>query len=132
MFRGRDRIRSNSLPIEASASKRKSAPGSVRRPTPVSVTSRSKSLPTKLGKAKKIKGILKITTHDESLHSKYQHAKGEECKEESPESVIGSTAVTSSASSDQQRQIQFENIVIREYARTIGDNPSCSSGPPVS
>jgi len=30
------------------------------------------------------------------------------------------------------KTIKFHNIEIREYARTLGDNPSCSSGPPVS
>jgi hypothetical protein len=27
--------------------------------------------------------------------------------------------------------VRFDNIHIREYARIIGDNPSCSSGAPV-
>ena len=31
-----------------------------------------------------------------------------------------------------KERIKFKNIEIREYARTIGDNPSCSSGPPIS
>ena len=28
--------------------------------------------------------------------------------------------------------IKFHIIEIREYERTVGDNPSCSSGPPIS
>jgi len=31
-----------------------------------------------------------------------------------------------------RRGIQLKDIEIREYERTLGDNPSCSSGPPVS
>ena len=29
-------------------------------------------------------------------------------------------------------RVSFTTIEIREYARTLGDNPSCTSGPPVS
>lgn len=28
--------------------------------------------------------------------------------------------------------VAFDNIIIREYERTVGDNPSCSRGPPIS
>jgi hypothetical protein len=28
--------------------------------------------------------------------------------------------------------IEFHNVEIREYARTVGDNPSCSSGAPIT
>uniref|UniRef100_A0A7S3L534 Uncharacterized protein n=1 Tax=Amphora coffeiformis TaxID=265554 RepID=A0A7S3L534_9STRA len=31
-----------------------------------------------------------------------------------------------------RRGIQLKDIEIREYERTLGDNPSCSSGPPVA
>lgn len=55
-----------------------------------------------------IKSIMRCRTLDESLHSAY-----------------GSTA------SKGDRGIKFDKIVIREYSRTLGDNPSCSSGPPV-
>jgi hypothetical protein len=64
-----------------------------------------------------IMGIMKCRTLDESLHSKY-----------GSESAPGSR----NAEKGTNRGIQFNKIVIREYARTIGDNPSCSSGPPVS
>lgn len=32
----------------------------------------------------------------------------------------------------QRRGVRFSDIYIREYAITLGDNPSCTSGPPVS
>lgn len=55
-----------------------------------------------------VKSILKFRTVDESLHSSY-----------------GSEGGSSRGS------ITFSQVQIREYARTVGDNPSCSSGPPV-
>jgi hypothetical protein len=51
--------------------------------------------------------IMKVRTLDESLHSTYGSESGGD------------------------RAIQFDQVFIREYARTVGDNPSCSSGPPV-
>jgi hypothetical protein len=30
------------------------------------------------------------------------------------------------------RSIEFHHVEIREYARTVGDNPSCSSGAPIT
>ena len=32
---------------------------------------------------------------------------------------------------EDERRITLASVQIREYARTVGDNPSCSSGPPV-
>jgi hypothetical protein len=57
---------------------------------------------------------MKYVTEDESIHSKY----GGETKE-------GTETVDT-------KQVVLKDIQIREYARTIGDNPSCSSGPPIS
>lgn len=37
-----------------------------------------------------------------------------------------------SKSSEGSKQLEFADIYIREYARTLGDNPSCSNGPPIS
>lgn len=53
--------------------------------------------------------IMKFRTVDESLHSIYG----------------------SESDSPKDRSLKFDKILIREYARTLGDNPSCSSGPPV-
>lgn len=58
-----------------------------------------------------VESIMKFKTVDESLHSRYGG---------------------SDSGSRSQEHIQFKSVVIREYARTVGDNPSCSSGPPVS
>lgn len=59
------------------------------------------------------KSILKCKTVDESLHNTTR----------SEPADIGRPSFN--------RSISFGNIGIREYARTLGDNPSCSSGPPV-
>lgn len=66
-----------------------------------------------------IKGILKLRTHDDSLKVKYREEKS--AKEERSSTLIMEKKIT----------IGFKNIQIREYARTIGDNPSCSAGPPI-
>jgi hypothetical protein len=77
---------------------------------------RSQSLPT--GRHD-VKGIMKFVTADESIHSKY----GSETTREG-----------SDVSADETRKVKvvLKDIHIREYNRTIGDNPSCSSGPPIS
>ena len=54
-----------------------------------------------------IRSVMKIRTLDESVHSTYGSEPGGKGK------------------------IAFKNVGIREYARTVGDNPSCSSGPPM-
>lgn len=69
---------------------------------------RSRSLPA-TNRPRRPKGILRCTSVDQSLRRTY----GTE--------PVGTTT-----------RIHFANVEIREYARTIGDNPSCSSGPPVS
>lgn len=38
----------------------------------------------------------------------------------------------SSSDKKMQRSVSFHSVDIREYDRTIGDNPSCRSGPPLS
>jgi hypothetical protein len=58
---------------------------------------------------------MKYVTEDESMHSKY-----------------GSESNDAPKESDDAKQVVLKDIQIREYARTIGDNPSCSSGPPIS
>jgi len=62
-----------------------------------------------------VKPILKIRTLDESLHSTY-----------------GSEDEMISAISRKHLTLDFDKVNIREYSRTVGDNPSCSSGPPIS
>jgi len=55
------------------------------------------------------KSNMKFVTADESLHKKYKESR-----------------------KNMSRNLQFDAIEIREYARTVGDNPSCSSGAPIS
>lgn len=72
-------------------------------------SSRCLSLPIYLNKS-----ILKRKTLDESLHSTY-----------------GSEDGIISGRSRKHMSLQFDKVSIREYSRIVGDNPSCSSGPPV-
>lgn len=76
------------------------------------ITFRSRSPPSNFFR----RGVLKIVTNDDSLHSKYgsNSAKGDEGG--------GGRAAG---------RVQFVELKIREYARTVSDNPSCSNGPPV-
>ena len=57
-----------------------------------------------------VESILRFKTVDESLHSTYGSDDGRRHSD---------------------TRLRFKSVVIREYARTVGDNPSCSSGPPV-
>lgn len=59
-----------------------------------------------------VQSIMRYVSADDSIHSKYGESEISEARKDI--------------------HIQFRNIEIREYARTIGDNPSCSSGPPIS
>lgn len=38
----------------------------------------------------------------------------------------------SSSGKKMSRSVSFSSVDVREYARTVGDNPSCRSGPPLS
>ena len=62
------------------------------------------------------KSIMKRRTLDESLHSAYGSEDG---------------MISGRSGSKKTISLQFDKIYIREYSRTVGDNPSCSSGPPV-
>lgn len=55
-----------------------------------------------------VKGILKVATVDDSLHNPYPYG-----------------------GIDENKGIQFKDLHIREYARTLSDNPSCTAGPPI-
>jgi hypothetical protein len=69
---------------------------------------RCMSAPTTALDIMNISSIMKWTTLDESIgHSYGSDREGE------------------------RRSLRFGKVKIREYARTVGDNPSCSSGPPV-
>lgn len=104
-------MRRTSAPDNA---KTNAAPGKPRRqrsPVRKSMFSRSKSADASPeAQWQPIKGVMKITTLDESLHSKY-----------------GSSSKAGGTEGKRER-IKFKNIEIREYNRTVGDNPSVSSG----
>lgn len=111
MFRRRDLSGSKQRSRERSSS----APGvqSKRKGSSTTYISavRSSSLPLPSARPRTIKGIMKYSTEDESIHSAYGRRDGKE---------------------DRDKRIEFKDILIREFARTVGDNPSCSSGPPIS
>jgi hypothetical protein len=90
---------------------------------------RTRSTPTALLRRQKIKGVMKFVTADDSLHSTYgsNHRGGDDVDPTSPEENS-----SDSSNNTLKRRISFKHIEIREYNRTIGDNPSCSSGPPVT
>ena len=52
----------------------------------------------------------------------------------SSSSATGSSLGMSSGSSSRKinRSVSFTSVDVREYARTVGDNPACHSGPPLS
>jgi hypothetical protein len=43
-----------------------------------------------------------------------------------------STATNRSRSRRRRRRVRFRHVVVREFERVIGDNPSCSGGAPIS
>ena len=95
---------------------------------------------------KPLKGILRITSVEDSLHCVYGKDNGgshsgsrrqsscppdfdSSCRSsQSDDLVIRRNGNTMS----RRQSVLFKAIEIREYERTVGDNPSCSSGPPVS
>ena len=100
---------------------------------------------------KPIKGILRITSVADSLQSVYGKdggvSKSGSNRSGRPRHFSGPTDFDSSVRSSQsddmvirhssnaisrRQSVLFKVIEIREYERTVGDNPSCSSGPPVS
>mmetsp|Transcript_10065 Transcript_10065/g.12708 ORF Transcript_10065/g.12708 Transcript_10065/m.12708 type:complete len:203 (+) Transcript_10065:45-653(+) len=52
--------------------------------------------------------------------------------DDSTDSSIHSTSSACTTSSSSSRSVSFDQVEIREYSITIGDNPSCSNGPPLS
>jgi hypothetical protein len=89
---------------------------SVRRPLYIGETRQSQQAPPRASMTKQ------RTTSTSSQSSTNSLFTGES---ESPE-------LTPQPQPIRRRCVRFDVIVIREYARTIGDNPSCSSGPPVT
>jgi len=45
---------------------------------------------------------------------------------------VHSTSSTISSSSSSSRSVSFDKVEIREYSVTVGDNPCCSNGPPMT
>ena len=46
--------------------------------------------------------------------------------------MITSSIVANRVAPTSKRGVQFDKVIVREYQRALGDNPSCSSGAPIS
>jgi hypothetical protein len=57
---------------------------------------------------------------------------GQKQKQGQQQCDTGETSETSSLSNTNGSIVQFDRVTIREYMVTIGDNPSCTSGVPIS
>ena len=97
-----------------------------------------------------VKGILRIKSLQDSLHSVYggtggsvgesppldPHYLDASFRSSQSDDVIVRNQNKNNSSQQQppprRPSVLFKAIEIREYERTVGDNPSCSSGPPVS
>lgn len=106
-----------------------------------------------------IKGILRYASADESLHTVYGGSNSDDSIRSATSATTLTTNTTgshphmsgpapasmrnlqhcqqqppplNSSRRCRSQSVLFTAIEIREYARTVGDNPSCSSGPPIS
>jgi len=81
---------------------------------------RSNSCPTIM----KLRSSMRVPSLDESLHNfDISRSRG---------SVDSSVEALPTLKETDPRNVIFAEIRIREYERSLGDNPSCSSGPPIS
>lgn len=65
-----------------------------------------------------MRSILRVSTAAESIRSTGIHRESLNFASDESTSVV--------------KRISFNDVSIREYGLTVGDNPSCSSGPPLS
>ena len=70
-----------------------------------------------------VKSILRVKSLRDSLSSSIS---------EDATADISLSSSSSSSSSSSAGSVRFNDVKIREYYITLGDNPSCSSGPPIS
>lgn len=74
-------------------------------------------------------------SHDRASNQSDRDATGTKSKASS--AGVESSAARSTPSGDsrngklKRKSVRFNDIQIRYYERTVGDNPSCSSGPPI-
>ena len=61
-------------------------------------------------------------------------SKGSRSRQSEPQSVPNrhNSQSANGSRSRQGKLVRFDNIYIRHYPRIVGDNPSCSDGPPIS
>jgi len=82
---------------------------------------RSSSCPTIM----KLRSSMRVASLDESLHN-FDISRSRGGRVNSSVEVLPTLKETDS------RNVIFDAIRIREYERSLGDNPSCSTGPPIS
>jgi hypothetical protein len=74
----------------------------------------------------------------ENISPRYGAAQITQCPMDVSLSSVDSTRTRDSLSSSRRSlrrtasQVSFKTVEVREYDRTMGDNPSCMSGPPIS
>ena len=133
MFKVTRRLRSGKK-----ANKQKNVQNSAEDHQPGSVSDVSS-----VSQVSSIRGILKVTSeHDgsNSVVSLATHSRGSRGSRtsdasgttvESPPMVPAGVAGRK-MSAERSRRVDFNSVHVREYVRTLGDNPSCSSGAPVT
>ena len=72
----------------------------------------------------KLRSIMRVASLDESLHN-FDISRSRGGRVNSSVEVLPTLKETDS------RNVIFDAIRIREYERSLGDNPSCSTGPPI-
>jgi hypothetical protein len=78
-----------------------------------------------------LSGLLATWTSERNAHKQAQPSHG------SPKSCLKASPLPSGMNGSHSAlkprfSVVFDRIKIREYERTLGDNPSCTSGPPIS
>ncbi len=90
------------------------------------------------------RSILSIMSASVSSRSRDTHVSEENARSNASGTSAGSTSSarnstdkspqhgsTLSCASPESKAVTFGNILIREHERAVGDNPSCSTGPPI-
>ena len=68
-----------------------------------------------------IRSCMRVNSLDESLRPK-----------DSTPRKNGLVQIQTKGRKPQEKNVQFHSVEVREYSQCVGDNPCCSSGPPVS
>jgi len=80
----------------------------------------------KLTKSCSVSNLVRTTQNESIMRSSYGST-GQSLK-----NLRNSSRSFTSASSSTKRNVSFDKVSIREYPRCVGDNPSVTTGPPMS